>query len=98
MIQNACYGGYVDINCEQYPIYIMTELYGRHPQEYCYPSPNGRDCSVEGVFYKTFCHNKTRCTHLGVGWRNIQTEQCNDIYTNYVHLVYQCKSDACEFK
>ncbi len=93
-VEDACYGGYVDINCAPRGIYVSEEIYGRHPEEKCAPSARGDDCSVEGDFYKKLCHNKTRCQHLGVGWRNIKTANCPDIYTNYVHIVYQCVSEA----
>ena len=96
-IEDACYGGYVDINCEDKRIYITEETYGRHPLEKCAPSIDGSDCSVAGEFYKKLCHGKTRCQHLGVGWRLLNEAPCIEVYTNYVHIVYQCVSDPREY-
>ena len=94
VVENACYGGYVGIDCASLKIQIQKEIYGRHPEEKCRPHESGRDCSTEGTFYKKLCNNKQKCQHLGVEWRNINTTKCPDVYTNYVHLVYKCVLDA----
>lgn len=44
LIEDACYGGFVDINCVDRRILVLQEIYGRHPDEHCEPSASGRDC------------------------------------------------------
>lgn len=94
LVKNGCYGGRLDLNCGRYKIQISREIYGRHPTDKCFPSSGGRDCSVEGRFFKNLCNGTTHCEHLGVSWRPINRPGCRDVYTNYVHLVYQCVDDT----
>ena len=98
MSRNACYGGYVDINCGSLKIRILEEVYGRHPDEKCYPSPNNRDCSTDDDFYKRLCNRKSVCRHRGVRWQYINRTGCVDVYTNYVHLEYRCIPDPREWR
>jgi len=89
-IESGCYGGYISIDCGTQLIGIRRELYGRQPQQLCFPSPSGTDCAVEGSFYRDLCNGKTSCRHLGIGFKYINVTGCVDVYTNYVHLVYRC--------
>jgi len=88
--QDACYGGYVALDCGAQVIAIVDETYGRQPRELCTPSASGRDCSVQGSFYRDLCSGRTSCQHLGVGFRYINHTGCVDVYTNYVRIVYSC--------
>ena len=94
---NACYGGYVGIDCFGLKIQIIKELFGRHPEEKCLPSSDGSDCSVPDTYYTEKCNGKPKCEHLGVGWRLLNTTRCREVYTNYVHLVYNCVRDTGEW-
>ena len=96
-VQDACYGGYVNINCFGLKIKIVQELFGRHPAEKCRPTPDGTDCSVQDDFYMKRCNGKQSCDHFGVEWRLLNTTTCREVYTNYVHLVYKCVSDISKY-
>ena len=93
-IQDGCYGGYISLDCGTQIIGVLRELYGRQPQQFCYPSPSGTDCSFDGSFYRDLCNGKTSCQHLGVGFKYINRTGCVDVYTNYVRIVYECNTPS----
>ncbi len=58
--KNACYGGFVEIDCAPNRIFMEREFYGRHPDENCEPSFGRNDCGTDGTFYMVRCPCFTR--------------------------------------
>ena len=103
-IQDGCYGAFLAMDCgsPSLRIRIVNETYGRNPTDRCSPSDSGGDCSVDPgpgplSTYRNLCNGNTSCEHLGVPWQYINRTGCVDIYTNYVHIIYQCYSNARRF-